>query len=363
MSRRHQRRLSRRFLSMETLEGRRLLAVDLVAPEVPPQNFANPEDANYDGFVSPADALIVINELNRGDESGSPKSSSTDIDGDGVVTPRDALLVINRLNSRRDTSSVPPQQRAIGLRRALDAGYVPPNMSPSGAQEMLETLENGGHYEAGDRYRNGQMLNINDPPQDSHGPVAGAASEGAAPAQQSVGPTSENLLPETTSPRSVEENDPLALFDSAVETLSDPVHDASLWRAFFDSRDAGDAEGVDRFSTQLAERLAERLASTGAREQIAQAVADALQNGDNTAEGILEEIAALRATLGDAHSQIAQLFANLDVEGIIEQLGVDLGTLAEAVLFHDHSDLSDHEAISVDFLSREYLFGWDEILP
>jgi len=358
------RRTHRRLLSMETLEGRRLLVAGGVPlSEALPQNFANPEDTNHDGFVSPGDALSVINALNDGQGSASPTAFSTDVDGDGVVSPRDALLVINRLNSGSDTSSVPPQQRAIGLRKALDAGLVPPKMSLSDAQEMLETLENGGHYEAGERYRNGQMLNLNKQPQDLAGAAAGVESEDATSADQTVDGTSENLEPELTSPRSVEEDDPLALFDSADETLTDPLHDPMLWQTFLDAADPRGTEVHDRFSIGLAERLAERLASEDAREQMAQAIADSLHSGDKTVEDILTEIAAVRATLGDAHSPVAQLFANADVEGMIEQVSVDLGILAEAILAYNHSDSPDHEAVFAEFLSREYLDSLGEILP
>ena len=364
MSRRHRRRTDRRFLSMETLEGRRLLVVGPIDADVPPQNFANPEDTNNDGVVSPGDALRVINSLNAAGEGGSPQPFSTDVDGDGVVTPRDALLVINRLNSGSETSGVPPQQRAIGLRKALDAGYVPPQMSLSDAQEMLETLENGGHYETGERYRNGQMLNINEQPlEELDGTVALAESEGADSALQSVGSTSEDLEPETTSPLAVEENDPLALLESAVETLSDRLHDPTTWRAFFDARVAGKTEVLDRLAIRLSEQLAERLASADALDQVAQAISDALQSGDKTVEDILDEIAAVRATLGDAHSQVAQMFANVDLEGILDQFSVDLGTLAEAVVSHHHSDSPGRESIFAEFLSREYLQCLGEVLP
>jgi len=340
-----------------------LLVTGAVGFAVLPQNFANPEDTNSDGYVSPGDALRVINELNSANTSASPTSFSPDVDGDGIVTPRDALLVINRLNTRGETSGVPPQQRAIGLRKALDAGIVPPRMSLSDAEEMLEMLENGGHYEAGERYRNGQMLNISQQPQDLSDAVAGAESEDASTALEPVGTTIENLEPVATSLKTVEENDPLALLESADETLYDPLHDPTIWQAFVDARIAGDAQVVDRLATQLSEQLTQRLASTDAREQMAQAIAEAFQSGEHTAQYICDEIAALRATLGDAHSQVAQLFANVDIEGIIEQMRVDLGTLAEVVVSDDHLASTDREAIFSEFLSRAYLHGSFESLP
>lgn len=63
-------------------------------------------DVNADGFVSPIDALIVINHLNArpGDSAageGEPDRYFIDVNGDNALSPIDALLVINRLNSLR----------------------------------------------------------------------------------------------------------------------------------------------------------------------------------------------------------------------------------------------------------------------
>lgn len=63
------------------------------------------EDVNADGFITPVDALRVINLLAREgtmpvSELGSPPPDFYDVDGNGLVTPQDALLVINALASR-----------------------------------------------------------------------------------------------------------------------------------------------------------------------------------------------------------------------------------------------------------------------
>lgn len=64
------------------------------------------EDVNADGFISPIDALRVINFLaRRSPESGAvavsdigaPPPDYFDTDGNGFVSPNDALRVINRL--------------------------------------------------------------------------------------------------------------------------------------------------------------------------------------------------------------------------------------------------------------------------
>ncbi|MFW6147104.1 MAG: dockerin type I domain-containing protein [Thermodesulfobacteriota bacterium] len=52
-------------------------------------------DANFDGTLSPLDALLVIDYLN--DSSGNT-GTGYDIDGDGDVSPIDALIIVNLLN-------------------------------------------------------------------------------------------------------------------------------------------------------------------------------------------------------------------------------------------------------------------------
>ncbi len=64
-------------------------------------NPANPLDASDDGDVSPLDALLVINALNRrgaGESTHESRKYYLDTNGDGSLTPLDALLIINQLN-------------------------------------------------------------------------------------------------------------------------------------------------------------------------------------------------------------------------------------------------------------------------
>ncbi len=77
-----------------------------------PERWQNPieaKDVNDDGFISPNDVLIIINELNNrrvSDVNGelpipTPPDAPPpyyDVTGDGFVTPRDALVIINCLN-------------------------------------------------------------------------------------------------------------------------------------------------------------------------------------------------------------------------------------------------------------------------
>ena len=63
------------------------------------------EDVNDDGLVSPIDALLVVNHMNRAGSGPVPLSPESpplylDVNGDDYVSPHDALLVVNHLNSQ-----------------------------------------------------------------------------------------------------------------------------------------------------------------------------------------------------------------------------------------------------------------------
>ena len=91
-------RLRSRNLLHELLEARQLLAVDW-------RNPVNSLDVSSDQRVSPLDALLVINELNKSGGHALPTEKTLgspfwDTSGDQTISPIDALLVINLLNSR-----------------------------------------------------------------------------------------------------------------------------------------------------------------------------------------------------------------------------------------------------------------------
>ncbi len=91
---------SRRLL-VESLEGRSLMAADC-------HNLFAPFDVNDDSIVTPADALKVINQLNRGANaaiSNPIDAGFVDVTDDGNITPSDALRVINWLNQRDPASN------------------------------------------------------------------------------------------------------------------------------------------------------------------------------------------------------------------------------------------------------------------
>ena len=68
--------------------------------QAPDQSSLHPMDTNNDGFVSPSDALLIINYMNAGGAAVPPAGAPfLDVNGDGFVAPNDALLVINYLNA------------------------------------------------------------------------------------------------------------------------------------------------------------------------------------------------------------------------------------------------------------------------
>ena len=107
-------------------------------------NWLEPLDVNADTFISPIDALLIINYMNshpvtvRLADSGLVPPPYYDVNNDGWCTPIDALRVINRLNSRPDgegESAIGQPGRLLtsrsvtdklwGLRRALFQGSWP----------------------------------------------------------------------------------------------------------------------------------------------------------------------------------------------------------------------------------------------
>jgi|GEM_PF-785417 len=75
-----------------------------VTPAFPWHNYNLPLDVNGDNAVSPIDVLIIIQEINRNGsyELPTPRSEIVppfyDVDRDGWITPSDALQIINYLN-------------------------------------------------------------------------------------------------------------------------------------------------------------------------------------------------------------------------------------------------------------------------
>ena len=72
----------------------------------PWSNRIQPADVSNDGYVSPVDALMIINSLNTEGSRSLPQGQSSqaaqlfyDVNRDGYISPIDALQVINYLNN------------------------------------------------------------------------------------------------------------------------------------------------------------------------------------------------------------------------------------------------------------------------
>jgi len=150
---------AKRSLRFESLETRALLAADLLVMH----NFAMPEDSDDSGSVSPLDALVVINELNKPDTTGViPNSKMMDVDADGMLSPLDALVVINYLNRNsgdgsENISGVPLEARIAKLEFAIARRQLPEAMTTDDARELLQTMKSGGRPEIGERFVNGKL--------------------------------------------------------------------------------------------------------------------------------------------------------------------------------------------------------------
>ena len=83
------------------------VSINVIDDPYPWQNKANPLDVNFDGEVSPIDALLIITYMNDNPDDLTLPSPTTgnspppflDPSGDGIVAPQDALMIINYLNS------------------------------------------------------------------------------------------------------------------------------------------------------------------------------------------------------------------------------------------------------------------------
>ena len=148
------------------------VTIDVIKDPYPWHNRTNGMDVNADGFVSPLDALLIITELN---ESGSyqlpPVTGATpppppfyDVGGDGdeenpipdgYISPADAIIIINHLNdnangegegefveaSAMDISEV-AEQTLTALEAHANNGFASDNLQTAGlSQVRSEILE------------------------------------------------------------------------------------------------------------------------------------------------------------------------------------------------------------------------------
>ncbi len=147
------RRRKTRPLHVEQLETRAMLSANFL------HNDAVPLDVNADLFVSPVDALAVINQLNQraiGPESGDggPRASQffLDVNNDSALSAVDALLVINSLNDHL----APPMPLAAKTPPAPTTTPTPPTTRDPYEQHGEHEGQFGPQNEAGDRTEVGE---------------------------------------------------------------------------------------------------------------------------------------------------------------------------------------------------------------
>jgi len=336
-----------RRLQIEGLECRRVLATDGLWLHNP----GNPEDTNQDGIVSPGDALIVVNRLNGSNGEDSGARFLPDVDGDGSFSPRDALLIINRLNSRSRESGVTPGERAARLRPAIESGRLPPHLSPEEAREMLATLERGGRWELGERFRDGRLVNLGAEREellsDEDETSAPVITNPIEPDEFSVGQDDpvEQLAPE-----------PEDLRDDEIAPVLPPLNTVfSRVDRFRDgSAEVEDAreQSTDTLRTELAQRLREAAEQEDLPAWIQpdrlRRLAATIENSESPIRDIVAQLREAYAEHAEWAGRIARIFSRLDVDAIVEQLRVDLSTLLAA--HAGRRPATEREAIFAEFV-------------
>ena len=99
-------------------------------------NRTNPLDVNASGTVTPADALTIVNYLNR-NQAGSPPPPPQapppfyDVNDDGLITPADALRVVNGLNDRQGEGEPLPTPLRAGNPIPVASSFGQSSLKPS----------------------------------------------------------------------------------------------------------------------------------------------------------------------------------------------------------------------------------------
>ena len=116
----------------------------------PFQNPLDANDVNADGFVSPIDALVVINFLNEEADNLPPVLENPprflDVSGDNQASPIDALIVINVLNDDMPSAEGESESWLNGfpdVRDETERKFRPPSTATVGWQIAWEWSNQG----------------------------------------------------------------------------------------------------------------------------------------------------------------------------------------------------------------------------
>lgn len=127
-----------------------IVAAAATRVDSPRHNSALPHDANQDGNVTAADALVIINDLARHSARilAADETSGFDVDvnNDGAATALDALLVINHLGrvSPPVEAESPALSPAVALDSALSDRALPADNVDSAIVSVDSTFEMAG---------------------------------------------------------------------------------------------------------------------------------------------------------------------------------------------------------------------------
>ena len=177
-------------------------------------------DVNDDSFVSPVDALQIINELNS---NGPRELSATlvasnlppnylDVSGDGFISPVDALQVINDLNENGPRALDVPSGEPEGESSRLPADAYRADVSRDDLnREALDRLRFGSRVSALDRQVN---------------PDASTRYRRPYEMLELSPKRVKNISPERVTARDTSEQD----LESILQLLAEDSASASLWR-------------------------------------------------------------------------------------------------------------------------------------
>ena len=128
-------------------------------------------DVNADGWISPLDALLVINQLNSDRNTQIIRGDTRyllDVNADDLLSPIDALLVINYLNQRDmpegepldGTSVTDPASAEVGVSPAATRFYVVDALSDAAFRYTSDGTSNG-QLATGQEVRNARGVTSN----------------------------------------------------------------------------------------------------------------------------------------------------------------------------------------------------------
>ena len=135
-----------RVLRREVLEERCLLAADVFAF----QNPTHAMDVTHDSFVTPADALAIVNTLNGFELYDGRVGAYLDTTGDSTVAPNDMISIINYLNGATEV-----ELDAVDTEFEFASGYCESNFDdiPEGLKEVAQQF-----IDATAEFSNSKML-------------------------------------------------------------------------------------------------------------------------------------------------------------------------------------------------------------